>query len=152
MPCHIFSKTQKQKLQWMLPLCSGKSSAVLQTHRHGHVAWVAIKGALCSSVTPGFCFLHGLRRQRAFPFSGTHVERWYVWILNRMPQRIPNWEHGVAVVGEFYFYFLLCQKVSLAHINHSLRTVTLFILSQGKPAAVVQHASPPLSHTKFHYI
>lgn len=67
----------------MLPLCFGKFSAVIQTHRHTHTdAHTQThrlsryqKSTPYGSVTPGFCFLHGLRWQWGFPFSGTHVER-----------------------------------------------------------------------------
>lgn len=46
MLCHIFSNTQKQKVQWMLPLCSDKFSAVIRTHTDTHTVSVAIKRAL----------------------------------------------------------------------------------------------------------
>lgn len=49
-----------------------------------------LKRPPCVSVTPGFCFLRALPGPRAFPLSAAHVERWYVWILNGTPQRIPN--------------------------------------------------------------
>lgn len=40
-------------------------SAVFHRHIHRNVyaVWVVMKRALCVSITPGFCFLHGLRRQ-----------------------------------------------------------------------------------------
>ena len=85
-------------------LCASLSYEHTHTHCLGHYQ----KGTPCASVPPGFCFLHGLRWRWGFPFSGTHVERWYVWMLNRTPQRIPNWEHGVVGVvgGSFIFTFL----------------------------------------------
>lgn len=109
MLCHIFQYLQAEGtvnvtfvLRQVLPL------SYEHTHRHTLCLSRYQKSTPCVSVTPGFCFLHGPRWQRGFPFSGTHVERWYVWILNRTPQRIPNWEHGVVVVGGriiFTFYF-----------------------------------------------
>lgn len=69
------------------------------------------KSTPCVIVTPGFCFLHAYRGPRGFPFTGTHVERWYVWKLNRTPQRIPNWEHEVMVVdGRFIFTFYSAKR------------------------------------------
>lgn len=111
-PYHKLSNTYKQnRVQSVLFLCSVKWSTITQTHtlKHTHCQSGYQRSTPCVSATPGFCFLHGLRWQWGFPFSVTHVERWYVWILNRMPQRIPNCEHGVVavVVGEFIFTFIL---------------------------------------------
>lgn len=128
MLCHIFSNTLKQKAQWMLPLCPGKFATVIRTHTHSRSHYQ--KSTPGVSVTPGFCFLHGLWWQWGFPFSGTHVERWYVWILNRTPQRIPNWEHGVVLGASFIFTFILPRSVfGTDQLENSKATL---ILSQRK--------------------
>lgn len=82
------------------------------------------KSTLCECYT-WFLFSPRAATAVAFLFSGTHVERWYVWILNRTPQRIPNWEHGVVVGGSFIFTFYSAKKYTLANNDHSLRTVQL---------------------------
>lgn len=80
-------------------VCCSHLNTEIHTFLHSHYE----KGTPCVSVAPGFCFLHGLWWQWVFLLSCTHVKRWYVWILNRMPQRIPNWEHGVVMVGRSLF-------------------------------------------------
>lgn len=61
-----------------------------QTHAHTHQLTRYQKSPPCVSVPPGCCFLRRLQRQWASLFSAAHVERWYVSMLNRTPQRIPN--------------------------------------------------------------
>lgn len=61
-----------------------------QTHAHTHQLARYQKSPRRVRVTPGFCFLRRLQRHWVSLFSAAHVERWYVLMLNRTQQRIPN--------------------------------------------------------------
>lgn len=115
MLCHIFSNAYEQTALWMLPLCFGKVSTVTITHTHTHARSErrSNEHSLRECYT-WFLFSPWTAMAVGFPFSGTHVERSYVWILNRKPQRIPNWEHSVMLMEVL---FLLCQDISSARIS-----------------------------------
>lgn len=91
------------------------------THPHARTYRATIKWALPVCYT---WFLFSLWTVMAvgFPFSGTHVERWYVWILNRKPQRIPNWEHWVMLVEVLFLLFTLPRHI-FSPYQRDLRTV-----------------------------
>lgn len=153
---HIFQYLQAD---FTVPLWAGKCSAVIQTHnqthKHTHHLPGYQKSPACVSVTPGFCFLHGLQWQWGFPFSVTHVERWYVWMMNRTPQRIPNWEHVMVVrVGRSFIFILGAtgklqwssqRVVSTAVLNIS-RLVIIFVQLHWWLALVVCYIGEYVEH------
>lgn len=127
MLCHIFSNTYKQKVQWMLPLCSGKFSAVIWTHTHT----ASIKRALPLWV------LH-LVSVFSTDYDGTRVSLLTLlmwrddtcgsWIERHKGFQIENMEWWRRV-GVLFLLFILPRSIfgthQLWHKNKTIRSLPL---------------------------